>query len=152
MFLPEMDILEQTLYGIMSIVYKDQAAYHINRDSTSIPAQEKAVKKREEEVSSESPQRTDGRGEGGDMPDLGGLTAAAGGINLEKIEEFALALEGGARPCFFRRLEFDGLAINGQEGMRSFRLIQDTRSAIRLQSATSRASFRAAAFSFRAAF
>jgi hypothetical protein len=47
-FLSEQGILEQTLDGIVSMAHKNLVVYHVNRDSTAIPAREKVVKKEEE--------------------------------------------------------------------------------------------------------
>jgi hypothetical protein len=47
-FLSEQGILEQTLDGIVSRAHKDLVVYHVNRDSTAIPAREKVVRKTEE--------------------------------------------------------------------------------------------------------
>jgi IS5 family transposase len=44
-FLSEQGILEQTLDGIVSMAHNGLVVYHVNRDSTAIPAREKAVKK-----------------------------------------------------------------------------------------------------------
>jgi hypothetical protein len=45
-FLSEQGILKQTLDEIVSMA-KSLVVYHVNRDSTAIPAREKAVKKSE---------------------------------------------------------------------------------------------------------
>jgi hypothetical protein len=50
-FLSEQGILERTLDGIVSMAHKGLMVYHVNRDSTAIPAREGVVKKREEKVS-----------------------------------------------------------------------------------------------------
>jgi hypothetical protein len=42
MFLSEQGILKQTLGGIASMAHKGLVVYHVNRDSTAIPAREKA--------------------------------------------------------------------------------------------------------------
>jgi hypothetical protein len=44
-FLSERGILEQTLDGIVAMAHKDLVVYHVNRDSTAIPAREKAEEK-----------------------------------------------------------------------------------------------------------
>jgi hypothetical protein len=44
-FLSEQGLLEQTLNGMVAMAHKDLVVYHVNRDSTAIPAREKAVKK-----------------------------------------------------------------------------------------------------------
>jgi hypothetical protein len=44
-FLSEQNILEQTLEGIVRMAHKDLVVYHVNRDSTAIPAREQVVKK-----------------------------------------------------------------------------------------------------------
>jgi transposase len=46
-FLSEQNMLEQILEGIVRMAHKDLVVYHVNRDSTAIPAREKAVKKEE---------------------------------------------------------------------------------------------------------
>ncbi|MDR1024353.1 MAG: transposase, partial [Treponema sp.] len=46
-FLSEQGILEQTLEGIVTMAHKDLVVYHVNRDSTAIPAREKVKKKPE---------------------------------------------------------------------------------------------------------
>jgi hypothetical protein len=43
----EQDLLEKTLDGIVAMAHKDLVVYQVNRDSTAIPAREKAVKKPE---------------------------------------------------------------------------------------------------------
>ncbi|MDR2053219.1 MAG: transposase, partial [Treponema sp.] len=50
-FLSEQGILEQTLEGIVRMAHKDLVVYHVNRDSTAIPAREKAANKVEETAS-----------------------------------------------------------------------------------------------------
>jgi hypothetical protein len=40
--LPKQGILEQTLEGMVSMAHKGLVVYHVNRDSTTIPAREKA--------------------------------------------------------------------------------------------------------------
>ena len=47
-FLSGQGILEQTQDGIGSMAYKDLVVYHVNWDSTAIPAREKALRKAEE--------------------------------------------------------------------------------------------------------
>jgi hypothetical protein len=37
-FLSEQDLLEKTLDGIVAMAHKDLVVYHVNRDSTAIPA------------------------------------------------------------------------------------------------------------------
>jgi hypothetical protein len=54
MFLSEQDLLEKTLEGIVAMPHKGLVVYHVNRDSTAIPACEKVVKKEEEEASKEA--------------------------------------------------------------------------------------------------
>jgi transposase len=46
-FLSKQGILQQTLDRIVSMAHKGLVVYHVNRDSTAIPAREKAVKKAE---------------------------------------------------------------------------------------------------------
>jgi IS5 family transposase len=43
-------ILEETLEGIVSMAHKGLVVYHVNRDSTAIPAREKVVKKVEKKA------------------------------------------------------------------------------------------------------
>jgi hypothetical protein len=57
--LSEQGILERTLDGIVSMAHKGLVVYHVNRDSTAIPAREGVVKKWEEKVS--KPVRKRGR-------------------------------------------------------------------------------------------
>ena len=56
-FLSEQDILEQTLDGIVSMAHEGLVVYHVNRDSTAIPAREKVVKKKEEKTPKEAKKR-----------------------------------------------------------------------------------------------
>jgi IS5 family transposase len=56
-FLSEQSILEQTLDGIVGMAHKGQVVYHVNRDSTAIPAREKVVKKREGKAPQEGKKR-----------------------------------------------------------------------------------------------
>jgi hypothetical protein len=49
-FLSEQGILERTLDGIVSMAHKGLVVYHVNRDSTAIPAREGVVKKGEEKT------------------------------------------------------------------------------------------------------
>jgi hypothetical protein len=46
-FLSEQELFERTLDGIVGMAHKDLVVYHVNRDSTAIPAREKLVKKPE---------------------------------------------------------------------------------------------------------
>jgi hypothetical protein len=56
-FLSGQNILEQTLDGMVATTHKDLVVYHVNRDSTAIPAREKAVKKAEEKAPKQSKKR-----------------------------------------------------------------------------------------------
>jgi hypothetical protein len=56
-FLSEQGILEQTLDGIVTMAHKDMVVYHVNRDSTAIPAREKVVKKAEEKAAKPTKKR-----------------------------------------------------------------------------------------------
>jgi IS5 family transposase/transposase len=56
-FLSGQGILEQTLDGIVSMAHKDLVVYHVNRDSTAIPAREKVVKKPEEKAPKQGKKR-----------------------------------------------------------------------------------------------
>jgi hypothetical protein len=49
-FLSGQNILEQTLDGIVAMAHKDLVVYHVNRDSTAIPAREKVKKKAKEKA------------------------------------------------------------------------------------------------------
>jgi transposase len=49
-FLSGQGILEQTLDGIVSMAHKGLVVYHVNRDSTAIPAREKVARKAKEKA------------------------------------------------------------------------------------------------------
>jgi transposase len=49
-FLSEQGILEHTLDGIVTMAHKDLVVYQVNRDSTAIPAREKAAPKEEKKA------------------------------------------------------------------------------------------------------
>jgi IS5 family transposase len=56
-YLSEQGLFEQTLDGMVSMAHKDLVVYHVNRDSTAIPAREKVVKKGEEKAPKEAKKR-----------------------------------------------------------------------------------------------
>jgi transposase len=92
-FLSGQGILEQTLDRIVTMAHKGLVVYHVNRDSTAIPAREKVVKKREEKVPKQGKKRgrpAKNRAKAPKEPTV---------IETQMKQEAEISLEGIDREC-----------------------------------------------------